>query len=60
MPLPGLLDERVARGFTLDLATGVRRFVHRHLTACRLGVVRIDWLKPVLPLCDRALSVVTS
>lgn len=58
--LPGLLDELVERGFTLDVATVVRQFVHEHMTSFRFGVARIDWLKPVLPLYDHALSAATS
>jgi len=58
--LPGLLGELMHRGFTLDVATVLREFVHEHMTAFRFGVVRIDWLKPVLPLYDHALSAATS
>ena len=48
--LPGLLDELIRRGFSLDADTVIREFVQHHMTAFRFGVVRIDWLKPVLPL----------
>lgn len=54
--LPGLLDDLVGRGFTLDPPVVVREFVQTHITAFSFGVVRIDWLKPVLPLYTRALS----
>src|SRR5437870_3817406 len=45
--LPGILDDLLARGFTLDKATVMHEYIHEHLTAFRYGSVRIDWLKPV-------------
>ncbi len=56
LALPGLLDDLVARGFTLDVPVVVREYVHRHITAFSFGEVRIDWLKPVLPLYSRVLA----
>lgn len=58
--LPGLLDELIERGFSLDRDTVIRQFVQEHMTAFRFGVVRIDWLKPVLPLYVHALAAATS
>lgn len=58
--LPGLLDELVERGFSLDRDTVIRQFVREHMTSFRFGTVRIDWLKPVLPLYDHALAAATS
>ena len=58
--LPGLLDELIRRGFSLDPDTVIREFVQHHMTAFRFGVVRIDWLKPVLPLYAHALAAATS
>jgi hypothetical protein len=58
--LPGLLTELADRGFTLDRDTVIRQFVQHHMTAFRFGVVRIDWLKPVLPLYAHALAAATS
>lgn len=58
--LPGLLDELVNRGFTLDRDTVIRQYVQDHMTTFRFGVVRIDWLKPVLPLYVHALAAATS
>src|SRR3954452_20351109 len=54
--LPGLLDELVARGFTLDPTKVAQEYVRHHITAFRFGAVRIDWLKPILPLYVRTLS----
>jgi hypothetical protein len=57
--LPKLLDELARLGFTFDLATVIREYVHEHMTALRFGSVRIDWLKPVLPLYMRTLADAT-
>jgi hypothetical protein len=56
LALPGLLDELAERGFTLDAATVIREYVREHITQFRYGSVRIDWLKPVLPLYAQALE----
>jgi hypothetical protein len=34
----------------------IGEFVREHITAFRYGSVRIDWIKPVLPLYARALA----
>lgn len=60
LALPGLLEELVQRGFTLDVATVIREYVREHLTAFHFGTVRIDWLKPVLPLYAHALAEASS
>jgi hypothetical protein len=54
--LPGLLDDLVKRGFTLDPAVVTRQFVQEHMASFTFGRVRIDWLKPVLPLYSRTLA----
>lgn len=54
--LPGLLDDLVERGFSLDPAIVIRQYVREHVASFPFGPVRIDWLKPVLPLYARALS----
>ena len=59
LALPGILDELVERGFALDRDTVIRQFVQEHMTAFRYGVVRIYWLKPVLPLYAHALAAAT-
>jgi hypothetical protein len=56
LALPALLDELVRLGFDLDPATVIQEYVREHLTAFRFGAVRIDWLKPVLPLFVRTLA----
>jgi hypothetical protein len=54
--LPGLLDELTRLGFTFDAATVIREFVRDNITSFRYGSVRIDWLRPVLPLYARTLA----
>jgi hypothetical protein len=56
LALPALLDDLVDRGFTLDPAVVIKEYVREHMTAFSYGTVRIDWLKPVLPLYLRALA----
>lgn len=58
--LPGLLDELAGRGFSLDRDAVIREFVQHHMTAFRYGMVRIDWLKPVLPIYAHALAAATT
>jgi hypothetical protein len=54
--LPGLLDDLIERGFTLDPSVVIPAYVRQHITAFSFGAVRIDWLKPVLPFYSRALA----
>jgi len=58
--LPSLLDELARQGFTLHPPTVIREYVREHITAFRYGSVRIDWLKPVLPLYTRTLADASS
>lgn len=58
--LPGLLDELARLGFTFDLPTVIREYVREHITAFRFKSIRIDWLKPVLPLYSRAIADASS
>jgi hypothetical protein len=54
--LPGLLDDLVQRGFALDPALVIKQYVRESMTSFPFGRVRIDWLKPVLPLYSRTLA----
>lgn len=60
LALPGLLDELARLGFNFDLATVIQEYVREHITSFRFGSVRIDWLKPVLPLYARTLADASS
>jgi hypothetical protein len=53
--LPGLLDDLIARGFTLDPSVVIPEYTRHHITSFLFGTVRIDWLKPILPLYARAI-----
>jgi Nucleotidyl transferase AbiEii toxin, Type IV TA system len=57
--LPGLLEELAQAGFLFDTAAVIREYVREHMTAVRFGAVRVDWLKPVLPLYARAICDAT-
>jgi hypothetical protein len=54
--LPGLLDDLLKRGFSLDPAVVITEYVQQHMTAFSFGPVPIDWIKPVLPFYARALA----
>jgi hypothetical protein len=56
LALPALLDDLVVQGFSLDPAVVIREYVRESLTAFSFETVRIDWIKPVLPLYSRALA----
>jgi hypothetical protein len=60
LALPGLLDELARLGFQLDRDTVIREYIREHMTAFRFGSVRIDWIKPVLPLYARTLAEASS
>jgi hypothetical protein len=55
LALPALLENLANRGFLLDIPTVIREYVREHLTMIRYGSIRVDWLKPVLPLYVRTL-----
>jgi len=57
--LPELLGDLIERGFALDPAVVIKQFVQEHLASFAFGRVRIDWLKPVLPLYSRTLADAT-
>ena len=54
--LPGLLDDLVERGFSLEPAVVIKEYVREHITSFSFGRVRIDWLKPILPFYSRAIA----
>lgn len=59
LQLPGLLDELTARGFTCDPATTIREWTQEHMTTLSFRGIRIDWLKPVIPLYQHVLDRAT-
>ncbi|MCI0456513.1 MAG: hypothetical protein L0Z62_05975 [Gemmataceae bacterium] len=54
--LPGLLADLQARGFDFDLETTLRQWTREHLTVLSFHEVRIDWLKPLLPLYQHVID----
>jgi hypothetical protein len=54
--LPGLLADLTAHGFTLDESAVITGFVRHHITAFQYHGVRVDWLKPVVPLYQHVLD----
>ena len=60
LALPGLLDELSRLGFTIDRDIVIREYVCEHMTSFRFGEVRIDLLKPVLPLYTQTLIGATA
>jgi len=54
--LPSLLEQLSARGFTFDQTTAIREWTQQHLTVLSYRGVRVDWLKPVLPLYQHVLD----
>jgi hypothetical protein len=54
--LPGLLDDLIERGFSLEPIVVIKEYTRENITAFKFGPVRIDWLKPVLPFYSRALA----
>src|SRR5207248_6911122 len=56
LALPGLLDDLVNDGFTLDVVEVIRRWSADRFVDFSCGRVRIDWMQPVLPLYATVLS----
>ncbi len=54
--LPGLLDDLHARGFTFETETAIREWARDHLTVLSYHGVRVDWLKPVLPIYQHVID----
>jgi hypothetical protein len=54
--LPGLLSDLTDHGFTLDETVVITAFVRHHITAFDYQGVRVDWLKPVVPMYQHVLD----
>src|SRR5262245_65005801 len=59
LQLPGVLEELRGRGFDCDLSTTIREWTQEHMTTLSFRGVRIDWLKPVIPLYQHVLDRAT-
>jgi hypothetical protein len=54
--LPGLLGDLTEHGFTLDEPAVITAYVRHHITAFEYHGVRVDWLKPVVPMYQHVLD----
>src|SRR5206468_2940391 len=57
--LPSVLDELTQRGFSLDSTRLIREWTQQHMTVLSYRGIRVDWLKPVIPLYDHVLDRAT-
>jgi hypothetical protein len=53
--LPELLDDLMKQGFTLDPAVVITRYVEEHFASFMFGGVRVDWLRPIIPVYSRTI-----
>ena len=56
LSLPPLLDDFQARGFEFDLLPTIREWTQHHLIVLSYHGIRVDWLKPVLPVYQHILD----
>ncbi|HEV3204204.1 MAG TPA: nucleotidyl transferase AbiEii/AbiGii toxin family protein [Gemmataceae bacterium] len=54
--LPGLLEDLRTRGFVFDTETVIQEWVQHHLTVLSFRGVRIDWLKPLIPVYQHVID----
>jgi hypothetical protein len=54
--LPGLLDDLTARGFSCNVPDTVREFSQHNMAVIWYRDIRIDWLKPMLPIYQHVLD----
>lgn len=57
--LPRLLDDLAAAQATFDHADVIRRWITEHLAVLTCHGVRVDWLKPVIPLYQHVIDTAT-
>ncbi len=55
--LPNLLDDLRARGFAFDTEVTIRQWTQEHMTVLAFRDVRIDWLKPLLPVYQHVIDL---
>jgi predicted nucleotidyltransferase len=56
LQLPGLLEQLCGEGFSLDVTQAIATWNRDHLLDFFFGSIRIDWLKPVLPVFQHVLA----
>jgi hypothetical protein len=55
--LPRLLDELHRRGFAFDTQVVIQEWTQHHLAVLAYHGIRVDWLKPVLPLYQHVIDL---
>jgi predicted nucleotidyltransferase len=56
LALSALLDDLLQRGFEFDLNTVIRQYVQEHMTVLSYRGIRVDWLKPMLPIYQHVID----
>jgi hypothetical protein len=56
LSFPGLLEDLVAEGFSIDVMAAIRQWSADRFLAFMHGQVRVDWIQPVLPLYANVLK----
>jgi Nucleotidyl transferase AbiEii toxin, Type IV TA system len=59
LTLPSLLEELSRRGFNLDPTVTIREWTREHMTTLSYRGIRVDWLKPVIPIYQHVLDRAT-
>lgn len=54
--LPPLLSDLARRGFEFDEHKTIREWTQQHMTTLSYRGIRIDWLKPALPIYQHVLD----
>jgi predicted nucleotidyltransferase len=57
--LPRLLETLAARGFAFDTQATLRDWAQHHMTVLSFRGIRVDWLRPVLPVYVHVLDRAT-
>jgi hypothetical protein len=56
LKLPSVLSELAARGFAFDEMATIREWTQHHMVVLSYHGIRVDWLKPVLPIYQHVLD----
>jgi hypothetical protein len=56
---PSLLDSLTLVGFECDIVATIREWTQHHMVTLSFRGIRVDWLKPVIPLYNHVLEKAT-
>ncbi len=59
LALPALLEELRGRGFNFDLSATIGEWTRHHMVVLMYHGIRIDWLKPLIPVYLHVLNRAT-